>query len=34
MEKAKQKEELVRFAQRTYNRGQMGGTGGNFSVRM
>ena len=34
MEKVKQKEELVRFAQRTYNRGLVGGTGGNFSARI
>ena len=28
------KEELVWFAQRTYNRGLVGGTGGNFSARL
>ena len=34
MDRVKQKEELVRFAQRTYNRGLVGGTGGNFSARI
>ncbi len=31
---ANSKEELVFFAQRTYNRGLVGGTGGNFSARI
>lgn len=34
MNEIKLKEELVYFAQRTYNRGLVGGTGGNFSARI
>jgi len=34
MKKMKVKEELIYFAQRTYNRGLVGGTGGNFSARL
>ena len=34
MNESKLKEELVSFAQRTYNRGLVGGTGGNFSARI
>ena len=34
MNEKKLKEELVYFAQRTYNRGLVGGTGGNFSARI
>lgn len=34
MDLQKRAEELVNYAKRSYNRGLVGGTGGNFSVRM